>query len=258
MTTTEVPVRPAPDPGTSGPPPRTVLLVGGSILLAIAMVAVIAGVVYGRAEPGVNRADHVVSGPLGAHRSATLDLVSGATSVTVRGVPLGDELYRVTTPDNARVVPAVAEVHDIVQVQLANAVGAGPSTVVIELNRGVRWDLRFTAGATSTTVDVRDTAVASVAFIGGVSSIDLTVPRPTGTVPVRMSGGASQFAIHGPSGVPVRVRVGGGAGSATVDGVRHSGLSAGVVLTPDGWDTAIDRYDVDATAGVSTLTVDRW
>jgi hypothetical protein len=58
--------------------------------------------------------------------------------------------------------------------------------------------------------------------------------------------------------VPVRVRVGGGAGSATVDGARHNGLSAGTVLTSDGWDAASDRYDVDATAGVSALIVDRW
>lgn len=252
MTATEAPVRP-PDRGPSGPPPRTVLLVGGVILLAIALLAVIAGAFYSR----VGRADHVVTGPLDGRRAATLDLVSGATSVMVRAVPLVD-LYRITTPDNARIVPAVTDANGMVQVQLASAAGAGPSTVVIELNRGVRWDLRFTAGATSTTVDLRDSAVASVAFVGGVSGIDLTLPRPAGTVPVRMSGGAGQFAIHGPSGVPVRVRVGGGAGSATVDGARHNGLSAGTVLTSDGWDAASDRYDVDATAGVSALIVDRW
>src|SRR5581483_2696208 len=132
----------------------------------------------------------------------------------------------------------VAEAHDIVQVQLVNAVGAGPSTVVIDLNRAVRWDLRFTAGSTATTVDLRDAAVSSIAFIGGVSSIDLTLPRPAGTVPVRMAGGASQFAIHAASGVPVRVEVGGGAGTAIIDGVRTSGISAGTVLAPGGWDTA--------------------
>jgi hypothetical protein len=242
-----------------------VLLVGGAILLTVAMFAVIAGLFY---HHKAERADHVVTAPLAARRAATLDLVSGATSVTVRGVPLGDELYRVATPEHGRVVPAVTEVHDIVQVQLVNAGGDGPSTVVIELNRSVRWDLRFTAGATSTTVDLRDASVASVAFVGGVSSIDLTLPdltlpdltlpRPAGTVPVRMSGGAGQFAIHAPSGAPVRVRFGAGAGSATVDGGRQNGLSAGTVITPEGWDAASDRYDVDNIAGVSTLTVDRW
>src|SRR6185369_228340 len=52
MTATEAPVRP-PDRGPSGPPPRTVLLVGGVILLAIALLAVIAGAFYSR----VGRAD---------------------------------------------------------------------------------------------------------------------------------------------------------------------------------------------------------
>ncbi|MFC7760502.1 hypothetical protein ACFQY4_22570 [Catellatospora bangladeshensis] len=43
----------------------------------------------------------------------------------------------------------------------------------------------------------------------------------------------------------------------TVDGVRRSGIAGGTVFTPPGWADAADRYDVDATAGVSTLTVDR-
>jgi hypothetical protein len=249
MATTEAPARPS----AAGPAPRTVLLVGGAILLVIVLLAIVAAVIYGPAR----RADRVVTGPLADRRAATLDLVSGATAVTVRGAELGDRLYRVSTPDDARVVPAVAEVRERVQVQLADAPGAGPSSVVIELNRGVRWEVRLTAGTTSATVDLRDTAVSGVAFIGGVNSIDLTLPRPAGTVAVRMAGGATNFAIHAPDGVPVRVGFGSGAGSATVDGQRRNGLSAGTVLTPEEWDAAGDRYDVDNTAGVSTLTVDR-
>ena len=39
-----------------------------------------------------------------------------------------------------------------------------------------------------------------------------------------------------------------------VDGVRRSGLPGGTTVRSS---TAADRYDIDATAGVSTLTVDR-
>ena len=53
------------------------------------------------------------------------------------------------------------------------------------------------------------------------------------------------------------MRAGGGAGSVTIDGVAHNGLSSGTTFASDGWNTASDRYDIDNTAGVSTLTVDR-
>jgi hypothetical protein len=57
-----------------------------------------------------------------------------------------------------------------------------------------------------------------------------------------------------PRGVATAVRIGGGAASTEVDGVRRTGLAAGTVLATT---TAADRYDVDATAGVSTLTLER-
>jgi hypothetical protein len=72
-----------------------------------------------------------------------------------------------------------------------------------------------------------------------------------------MSGGASEFLVHAPAGVPVRVRLGGGAGSVTVDGANRSGVPGGDVIVPAGWAGDPDRYDVDATAGVSSLVLDR-
>jgi hypothetical protein len=43
----------------------------------------------------------------------------------------------------------------------------------------------------------------------------------------------------------------------TIDGVTHSGVAGGSMWTPDGWSAAADRYDIDATSGVSTLVVSR-
>ena len=69
-----------------------------------------------------------------------------------------------------------------------------------------------------------------------------------------MAGGATEFTVHVPAGVATGVRVGGGAASVEVDGVRRTGLPGGTVVTTA---SAPDRYDVDATAGVSTLVLDR-
>jgi hypothetical protein len=86
----------------------------------------------------------------------------------------------------------------------------------------------------------------------------VSLPRPAGTVPFLFAGGASQFSLSLPGGIPVRVTARGGAGFLTVDGQSLTGVAGGTVLTPPGWATATARFDLDATAGVSSLTVSRW
>jgi hypothetical protein len=218
------------------------LLIAGAILLAVLIVAAIVAIATTVSHRGSavddqgRRVNHVVTGPAPDGRdTATVDLVSGATSVTVRAADLGDHLYRVTTPVE----------------------GNGASAVVIELNRDVRWQLRFTAGASSESLDLRDVKLAGLEFVGGASSIDVTLGKPTGTLPIRQGGGVNRFAIHAPDGVPVRVTAGGGAGSITIDGAQHSGISAGTSFSSTGWDKATDRYDVINTVGVGSLLVDR-
>jgi hypothetical protein len=238
---------------TNGPPPRTVLLIGGVILLAVVLAAVVATAFFRGGHLGRPAVAHVASGPVGGRSAATFDLVKGATSVTVRGADLGNRLYRVTASDDGDHAPVIADSGAVIQVtSLGNS-----TSVVVELNTQVTWLVRLTDGATSETLGLRDVPLSGVEFIGGASSIDLSLGTPHGTVPVRMSGGANRYAVHVVKGVPVQVRAGGGAGSVTIDGVAHNGVGGGTSFASDGWDGASDRYDVDNTAGVSTLTVDR-
>jgi len=211
---------------------------------------------FGRSGPAhAGHVDHVVTGPaLDGRTDVQFDLVKGATAVTVRGASLGDRSYRVTGSADGDHSPTVAENGNVVQVT-----GVGnSSSVVVELNTSVTWTLRLVDGATSETLDLHDLKLARVEIIGGVSSIDLRLPAPHGTVPVRMTGGANSFAIHRPSGDPVRVRAGGGASSVTIDGDQHGGVSGGSTFASNGWDAAGDKYDVDCTAGVSAVTVDQY
>ena len=72
-----------------------------------------------------------------------------------------------------------------------------------------------------------------------------------------MGGGASQLVVHLIGNAPVRVATKDGAGDVTVDGQSLGGVAGGSVFTAPGWDTAPDRFDIDATSGVSALTVAR-
>lgn len=242
------------------PSPRTVLLIGGLILLAVLVIAAVTVAVWQGRREGTQRASHTVTAAVAGRDAATLDLLSGVTAVTVTAADLGDTLYRVRTPDGGRMVPGVTELDGRFGVQLRDTGNGAPDqgVVTVELNRDVRWTVRFTAGATSNTADLRGLReIGGVEYIGGVSAIELSLPAAKGVVPVRMSGGASTLRIHLPQGRPVRVVAGGGAGSVTIDGTRHDGVAAGAAFQ-SGDTGAADRFEVDNTAGVSSVVVDRY
>ncbi|WP_433217845.1 hypothetical protein ACQP00_10800 [Dactylosporangium sp. CS-047395] len=241
-----------PDEKTPGPPPRTVYLIGAVILAALIVFAIVAALAWPRMNG--QRAEgtaHTATGDVHGRDHATLDLVTGTTSVTVQAADLGDTLYKVESPQT----PSVTDTDDRIEVHVTG----GDASVTIRLNRDVRWTVRFTAGSQSNTADLRDLKhLAGVEYVGGVSAIDLTLPKPAGTIPVRVDGGASAVRVHAPNGAPVQVKAGGGAGRVAIDGEEHNGITAGATFNATGWDTANDRYTVDAAAGVSTITVDRY
>jgi hypothetical protein len=184
----------------------------------------------------------------------TVDLVSGATTVDVRTAELGTERVRAVTPDGARVAPVLDVAGDTVSVHLVETGQAGPAAVTVLLDPRVRWQVRMSGGAVSQRLDLRGARLSGVDLVAGATRIEVDLPVPDRTVPVRMAGGATEFTVHVPAGVATGVRVGGGAASTDVDGVRRTGLAGGTVLSTA---SATDRYDVDATAGVSTLVLDR-
>lgn len=255
------------------PPRRRRVPVGGILIGAVLVVLVgLVSVTFARfidpptrdasatrgqpaAPPGPER---TVTGPLGETTEAEFQLAAGVTAVVVRAADLGGDLYRASTPDGSGFVPRVAREGDVVKLRLVNVVDNGASdTVTMELNQRVKWRVTLVGGSKSASVDLRSAAVAGVDFTGGVARIELWLPKPQGSVAVRMLGGAEDFAVHTPMGVPVRVVLTRGAASVTVDGVRRTGVVAGTRLVPTGWDTARDRYTIDAVAGLATLAVSR-
>jgi hypothetical protein len=256
-----------PDP----PPGKRFPIVGLLIIIALAAIVVLVSVTFSRfldprtrdarstdapAAPPAPR--HTVTGPLGTTQAAEFQLVAGVSAITVATADLGADLYRASTPDTSGFVPRVAQEGDQVRLRVANVGDQGsPDTVTMQLNQRVKWRITLTGGSESATVDLRSATLAGVDFAGGVARIELWLPKPQGEVAVTMSGGARDFAVHAPRGVPVRVVLTRGATSVTVDGAKRSGVVAGTKLVPTGWDAARDRYSINAVAGLASMTVDR-
>jgi hypothetical protein len=229
-----------------------------AVLLGVALVAGCTGGRDSDALPAPfespsTAAHHEVSAGVGARpEKATLDVVSGVTSVVVRGGGTG--LVRASTPADSQVAPVVSVDGDVVRVRLVAAGGPGPAALTVVLGPDTRWDVRISGGAQDATLELGGVRLGALDFPAGISRIDATLPRPAGVVPVRMSGGASDLRLHLPAGAAYGLRVDGGAGSVETDGVRRTGLAGGTEVTAS---TAADRYQVDAVAGVSSVVVDR-
>jgi hypothetical protein len=231
-------------------------VIAAAILLLLLVILAVVEVVDDSPSSPAGPDNHVAAGPVNGRAAAQFELLSGAASVTVRATDdIGSDLYRVSTPLDSGLLPRAVDHDGRIELQLVPSGPAGPSVVDIRLNVGVRWALRLAGGATQDVLDLSAARTSGVDIVAGVTRIDLTLPRPQGTVPIRLAGGANEFTLHTPVGVPTRVTAGSGAGTITLNGVDRHGLAAGSVLATGGWETATDRYDVQLSSGVAVLTV---
>ena len=205
---------------------------------------------------------HTVSASRGGLTRAALKVTAGMPFLDVSMGTLGGTLLRVSTPDDAPVRPVLSG-SGLIVLSLAGASAPhGPassgSAVKVVLNSAVTWSLDLAGGTRQTVADLRGGKVAGVAVMAGSAELDVSLPRPAGTMPFLLAGGVSQFRLGLPGGVPAQVTVGGGASFVSVDDQNLTGIAGGTVLTPPGWGTATARFDIDATSGFSRLTVSRW
>ena len=239
------------------------LFTRGRVILAVA--AVVAAVAGGGTALALTTSapSHVASMSTAGRTSAALKVTAGTPVLEVSVGKLGGTLLRVSTPDDAPVRPVLSGSRLIV-LSLAGAgaaPGHGPGSgyaVKVVLNSAVTWSLDLAGGTQRTEADLRGGKVGGIAVMAGSDILDVSLPRPAGTLPFLLAGGASQFLLSLPGGVPAQVTVGGGASFVSVDDQNLTGVAGGTVLTPPGWATATSRFDIDATSGFSRLTVSRW
>jgi hypothetical protein len=127
----------------------------------------------------------------------------------------------------------------------------------ITLDDDVRWTVRLRGGARQGVLDLTGSAPERVELAGGGARIDLRLPDTRGALPVRIADGINRLRLHTASEVPVRVRAREGAGAVTLYGSTQDGVARGGVVTAGGGAGDGGRIEVDAEAGLGTLTVER-
>jgi hypothetical protein len=236
---------------------------GRRLVVAIAAVAAAVAGVGGTALALTTSApSHTASVSRGDLTRAALKVTAGMPFLDVSMGKLGGTLLRVATPDGAPVRPVLSGSGLIVLALAGASAPHGPASsgyaVKVVLNSAVTWSLDLAGGTEHTEADLRGGRVAGLAVTAGSDVLDVTLPRPAGTLPFLLAGGVSEFRLSLPGGVPAQVRVGGGASFVSIDDQTLTGIAGGTMLTPPGWAAAATRFDIDAISGFSRLTVSRW
>lgn len=194
----------------------------------------------------------VVRVPKTGLTTASLVVRGIATDVRVDADDLGDDLCLVDFAGRPPTVTAEAQRVEVVHRRLREAWRWRDRRGSIVLDRAVAWDIAVNGGASNLDVDLRGARLTGLAISGGASTVELALPAPSGRLPVRLSGGASTVRVNRPAGVPVAVRVRGGAMSVELDGHRVDSVAG---TSTFGDQRGADGYDIDISGGASTVEI---
>jgi hypothetical protein len=245
-------------PRTSPPPgaprrSRTVMVAALGLAVLVLLGGAAAGMMFYSGSDGDKARDKTITAPLDGRTAVSFELVAATTKVNVATRDLGDELYKITSADDTRPTAVVSD--DRVQLHLtADGVNADGQVEVL-LSSKVRWALRFIGGADQQTVDLTKGKVTGLQVLGASRRLQLALPKPSGTVAISVTGSIEDFSITSPKDSPVRVKVDSGAKTVAAGERTLRDVAPGSTITPKGWNVP-NRYDVDAAARVTLLSVD--
>ena len=196
--------------------------------------------------PGTRTAEELAA-PLSGVETGRLVFTRGAADLAIRVDGTMHDLYR------ARFEGKVPEVRaDGGTVTVRYRPSLHRTTGEITLAGQIPWSIETRFGMSDIVADLEDLELLSWEISGGASKVEARLPRPNGEIRIRIGAGASNVELVRPTGVPVRVHIGGGASQLTIDDFSGSGRIDW--RSPD-YDDLEDRYDIQIGAGASKVTI---
>ena len=197
------------------------------------------------------------SAPLGSAQSGRVVFATGASRLTLQAASGMDDLYRARFEGPA---PKVEVADGTVTFRYPRRFSGlfewrSRSGGEVTLNAAVPWEVEVRGGAYKVEADLSGLKLTSFVLMRGLSDVDLTLPEPSGVVPVRLSGGASEVNIRRPAGVQARLSMKGGVSKLTFDEQSFDAVGGTVRLQSSGYDGASDRYEIEVSGGASKVTV---
>jgi DNA-binding MarR family transcriptional regulator len=205
--------------------------------------------VGGEKEPATS------SAPLDGVTAGRLEFTKGAAKVTLRGEPALTELYRAAFGGPVPEITVSGGTVTVQQRRRFRPLDWRGQSADFTLSAAVPWGISLRGGMWKLVADLSALRVTSLEVGGGASDIEITLPAPHGTVPVRLSGGASKVTLRRPKGVEARAEVSGGASRLVFDDQSLGAVGGRTVLASGGFADAADRYEIRFSGGASQVTV---
>ena len=224
--------------GAPGAPPRE-----GGVKVALALE------LGGKDRPAQS------SAPLGSASAGRLEFTKGAAKISLKGDPALTDLYQASFVGPVPEITVNGNTVVVQQRRRFRPFDWRAQSADFTLSTAVPWDISLRGGMWKLAADLAALRVTSLEVTGGASDIEIRLPAPAGTVPVRVSGGASKVTLLRPRGSEARAEVAGGASQLVFDDQRLGAIGGRTVLASGGFADAADRYEIRFTGGANQVTV---
>ena len=202
--------------------------------------------------------EETLSAPLGNLERAQLVISSDTFGLNLRTGNLKDALYRARFEGP---VPDVKVKDGVVTIRYPRRLwlpGMKKRAAEVTLSVAIPWQIVLQGGASEITADLSNLNLASLELKGGAHTAQIELPAPSGVVPLRISGGASETTIRRPAGTAARVHLKGWASEFVFDDQIFSAVGNDVRLQSQGFDSDAPFYDIEVDSSASQLTITAW
>lgn len=197
----------------------------------------------------------IFSAPLGNLESAKLVVSSGISRLNLRTDAAMADLYQARFEGPVPDVKAKDGVVNIRYPRRLWVLGGGDRASEVTLSAAIPWQIVIQGGAAEVHALLAGLDLAGLEVKGGLSTIRLELPRPSGMIPIRISGGASEVIVQRPVGVAARVHLKGWASEFVFDDQRFSGVGNDVRLQSPGYAATAPGYDIEVSSSASSVTI---
>ena len=197
----------------------------------------------------------IYSAPLGDLESGRLVVSSGLSRLTLRTSEGMAGLYQARFEGPVPLVQVKDGVVTLRYPRRLLGLGGKQGAAEVALSVAIPWRIVIQGGAAEVVAELGGLDLTGLEVKGGFSMIRLDLPAPSGVVPIRISGGASEITIRRPADVSARVHFKGWVSELVFDDQTFSGAGNNVRLQSSGFDSTAPCYDIEVTSYANTVTI---
>jgi DNA-binding MarR family transcriptional regulator len=197
----------------------------------------------------------IFSAPLGGLASGRLVISSGVSRLTLRTNEEMAELYQARFEGPA---PSITAKDGVVTIRYPRGIfvlGGEQRVAEVTLNAAVPWWIVIKGGASEVEARLDGLNLSGLEVTGGLNMTHLELPDPSGVVPIRISGGASQIFVQRPTGVAARAHLKGWVSTFIFDDQTFINLGNDVRLQSPGFDPTAPCYNIEVSSSASMVTI---